>query len=138
MRIEVTIPGVPPRKDVGHMMWGRSSDLPRLKLLRRIVKEQITTEEPPEGRVALSLRVFAEISEGDLDNFVGGVCDGLMPALPNVPSVLRDWPGEPPEIGPERPIAFTDDKWVSRIFAERLPVDAEGIRYELAIEWIVP
>ncbi len=84
----------------------------------------------------MKLLVSAKRTDGDLDNFITGVCDGLMAADPRARIDPKHWQDVPPEIRPDRPIAFIDDGIVAAVEAERqLLPDAAGARYDLELEW---
>jgi Holliday junction resolvase RusA-like endonuclease len=126
VRIQVEVAGLPPKKDGSSSMWAKSVEKPRIARLRREVRDQL--ESPLEGPVSLDLeiRVPGEYlqSVGDLDNFVTGVCDGLM-AANGVTWQLDDysdleWQG----VLPDQTVGFKDDASVVSITARK--VAAEG------------
>ena len=79
---------------------------------------------PFERDVRLALKVHVgptnDRRAGDLDNYVAGVCDGLMAADPrsSVHPSLRT--PERPEIHPSQCIAIRDDSEIISIQAEKL------------------
>lgn len=83
----------------------------------------------------LIVRVYAPPSAGDLNNFATGICDALMAVHPRVPVDPSLWAALPEEAKPNRAIAFCDDRVVSRLVLERLPVTPDGARYEVELEW---
>ena len=136
MRETVSVPGVPPKKDGANSMWGKPAEVPRLKALRAAVRAKVTSPIAGSKRVTLRLRVLADSSAGDLDNFITGICDGLMAADPRARIDPEQWLDVPVEIRPDRPIAFVDDGIVAVIEAERLALeDTAGERYDLELEW---
>ncbi len=80
------------------------------------------------------LSVHADPAAGDLDNFITGVCDGLMAAHANTPCADVDWSDVRSEIHPRNPVAFRDDACICSIRAERLP-PAGGTYYEVELSW---
>ncbi len=104
MKLDVSIHGLPPRKDGANSMWRKGTELSRLKALRSAVSRALPSPLPTAASVRLCLRVCASATAGDLDNFIGGICDGLMAAHPNVlpridPAV---WFHVPPAAHPQR------------------------------------
>jgi hypothetical protein len=134
--VRISVKGLPPKKDGANSMWRKGAELPRLKNLRRAAREAWGRDPPVEsGEVRLSLRLFADPSAGDLDNFITGTCDGLMACHPRVPIDDSAWLDMPEDARPRRAIVFTDDRLVSSIDAKRLPPEGDGPRFELRIEW---
>ena len=78
--------------------------------------------------------MHANVAAGDLDNFITGVCDGLMAAHPRTPIRDEDWLDVLSGIHPRRAVAFEDDSCVCRIVAERIPSSAEP-HYEIELSW---
>jgi hypothetical protein len=70
--------------------------------------------------IKLELEMYARKSDldsmGDLDNLLGGVCDGLG-AMPTNPTLVpSEWfSTERPEVPPTIPILYTDDKIITSI-----------------------
>ena len=97
-------------------MWGNQTDAERLIALRREVLGAVTSS-PFTGPVRLTLTIHVgdqapvvtnagKNGFGDLDNFVGGVCDGLMAADPSAkPHGLFDQP-ENTDVDPKKKIAM--------------------------------
>ena len=56
-----------------------------------------------------------------------------MAAAARTPIDAQTWRDVPELARPDRAIVFRDDKWVTRIEAERLAVGTEGPRYELSV-----
>lgn len=120
MQISFSVSGVPPKKDAANSMWNKGPELARLKALRLAAHQALAGQPMPPGPVLLALRVWAPPHAGDRDNFITGLCDGLMPAHRRTPVNDAGWLDMPPEIHPSRSILFADDKHVARIVAERL------------------
>jgi len=73
-------------------------------------------------------------SIGDLDNFITGVCDGLMRADPRA-SLDPLWARpEHSEIHPIRTATVVDDSQVVQIEATKIVDDAEEPWYEITLE----
>jgi hypothetical protein len=82
----------------------------------------------------ISICLYASPRAGDLDNFITGICDGLMAAHPNTPIDLQAWNELPPDARPDRAIVYQDDACIQKIVAERFEPGDLGIRYEIELE----
>ena len=92
---------------------------------------------PLNRNICLNLCVHVDHGDdqtADLDNFVGGVCDGLGAAPKNVkclhPSFLK---GENLDVHPRKRIAIYDDSRVVKIYAEKVVESGESW-YEIEAE----
>jgi hypothetical protein len=78
------IEGLPPKKDGANSMWNKPSEFERLITLRRAVCDAFNGDKPLHKDIQLRIRVHVGNMDpgqvGDLDNFITGVCDGLMAA----------------------------------------------------------
>lgn len=115
-------------------MWRKRCELARLKALRQAAYDALKGTLITADRVAMVLSVYADASAGDLDNFITGVCDGLMAAHANTRCADADWSDARPEIHPRNPVAFRDDACVHSIRAERLP-PVGGPHYDVELSW---
>jgi hypothetical protein len=98
MEASFSLEDIPPKKDGANSMWGKKAEIARLKALRTSAYKSLGGRLPAGGRMELELRVYAQTSAGDLDNFVTGVCDGLMAAHPRTPIRDEDWSDVPEEL----------------------------------------
>ncbi|MBN1754782.1 hypothetical protein JW877_01075 [bacterium] len=114
-------------------MWGKAAEIPRLKALRSTVLEAFGGSSILLDNVELGLVLYADERAGDLDNFITGICDGLMAAHTRTPIFDTDWEDIPANAHPRLPIAFEDDSVVKKITAERVDPGIGGFRYELSI-----
>src|SRR3989344_5117000 len=81
---KLEIKGLPPKKDISLSMWNdkkKPNQIQRLIELRKEAKSKI--KGIIKKNIVLNLRVYIpkrknQISEGDLDNYISGICDGLM------------------------------------------------------------
>lgn len=139
-RISFEVKGeLPPKKDGANSMWGKEkcTEPKRLIALRKKALEELGSkpdfidgepyfEKTESIRLELSIQVASwrrdtsgEKGSGDLDNFITGVCDGLMKAHPRAkinPLFLRP---ENSDVDPAKAIVFADDSQVTQICARR-------------------
>ena len=134
MQVRFDVEGVPPKKDGASSMWSKRSELQRLRNLRRAAGTAMSRPIPITARATLRLKIYAAIRAGDLDNFITGVCDGLMAAHPRTPPAIA-WQDLPREIWPDKAVGLVDDSCVQRIEAERVTPGEEGPRYEIELSW---
>ena len=141
---------LPPKKDGAKSMWGKHTDTEpkRLIALRRGALKALGSQPPFAKGIRLALRVHvgrqAPVSVnagakgfGDLDNFVAGVCDGLMAAHENVRK--EDWhplfhEPENSDVVPTETIAYEDDSNVVKIDAEKIVGPGDHCYYEIELE----
>ncbi len=114
-------------------MWRKGSELPRLKALRVAATQAMTGVPMPVKDIQLKLTFYTDPKAGDLDNFISGVCDGLMAAPSNTPIDASAWFDLPSDARPAKAIAFGDDAIISRIDAERVVPKATRYWYEVTI-----
>ncbi len=136
MKISFDVQGLPPKKDGATSMWNKQAELPRLRDLRAAAARAMNGQPACTAHLCLRLRVYAYESAGDLDNFITGICDGLMPAHLNTPIDPSMWKELPEAAQPHKAIAFYDDACVTRIEAERARPDAKGHHYQVELEWL--
>ena len=129
---------LPPKKDGAQSMWGKSGEAPRLIALRQEALAALAGQPPFARNIQLTLRVHVgavnnKIS-GDLDNFITGVCDGLMAADPR--SKLDPSFADPvnTETHPSKIIAIVDDSQVTKIVAEKLYGLGDSFWYEIELQ----
>lgn len=133
MHMIFRVDGVPPKKDGATSMWRKRSELARLKSLRPAAVAVVPRPISVTTAARLTLRVYAPSRAGDLDNFVTGICDGLIAAPPRTPVDAAQWVDVPERLRPGHPIAFLDESCVGRIEAKRLP--PTGAYYEVELAW---
>jgi hypothetical protein len=138
MRVEFTVRGLPPKKDGAGSMWGKPTEIPRIRALRRAAWEALGGTGPFKTTISLELELHVPAAEivaiGDLDNFVTGVCDGLMAANGNR---WRDhlYPGLTWEgIQPSGAVAIEDDGNVVSIVARKVPERTGEAWYEVRLD----
>jgi hypothetical protein len=118
-------------------MWAKPAEVPRLIALRRAALMAFDGRRPFRADIAMELEVHCPTGHGqrlgDLDNFVTGVCDGLMAADARI---KRDPRWEAPELSaihPFKTIAFEDDDAVVTIVAKKV-FDTASPWYRLVLE----
>jgi hypothetical protein len=126
-RIEFCVEGhLPPKKDGANSMWAKSAEVPRLIALRKAAITAMAGRRPFRANISLELEVHCPVVPGqrigDLDNFVTGVCDGLMAAHPRT-NLASQWDAsEYAPIYPLKCIAIDDDDAVVSIVARKVVV----------------
>lgn len=132
----VRIEGLPPKKDGSQSMWNKPVEVPRLIALRHAVLAARGSRGPLASSIRLRLTVHVgprnDRGTGDLDNFITGICDGLMAAAPRS-KLHEDWsdPGNA-AIHPGLAIGIVDDSEVVEITARKVVAD-EAPFYELEL-----
>jgi hypothetical protein len=126
----------PPKKDGSQSMWGKRSELNRLIKLRQAAYEAFRGAAPLQENIQMILRVYVSKNDhltGDLDNFITGVCDGLMAADDR--SNIGSW-SDPNlnHIHPNKPLAIKDDCCVVSISAEKITSGDAQPWYEVILE----
>ena len=135
MKLSFKVTGLPPKKDGANSMWRKGSEFERLKNLRIAAVQAMGGRSPATRMIHLCLRLYAAPENGDLDNFITGICDGLMAAHPRTPIDIEFWSGISELAQPNKSICYTDDKLIAKIIAERLTSDAHDKHYEVELEW---
>ena len=117
-------------------MWGKPTEAGRLIALREKALEVLGTQQPFTSKIQLTLRVHVprnDRSTGDLDNFVAGVCDGLMKAADGVSAPPPFDESENSAVRPDKTIAIRDDSEVLKIDAEKIVCPGGGYWYEIEL-----
>ena len=133
MTLNFSVEGLPPKKDGANSMWRKGSEFDRLKALRLAASQAMSGRPPFSGLIQLKVTIHADPRSGDLDNFITGICDGLMAAHPATPINGSRWSDVPPDSRPSRAIAFTDDAAISMIQAERVPPEGKPSTYKIEV-----
>lgn len=114
----------PPKKDGSQSMWGKHVESVRLVKLRQSASKSLGNDLPLQSNIKLTLEVHVgpmnERVTGDLDNYITGVCDGLMKAAPNS-KFASLWDEEKlKDIHPSEVVAMVDDSQVLCIRVEKV------------------
>ena len=134
---------LPPKKYAknGNSMWGDETEARRLIALRQKALKKFGSRGPLAGKIRLALCVYVRRApnqnRGDLDNFISGVCDGLMglgkhphPEQKLAPIFCEK---ENEAVHPSKSIAYKDDSQVMEICAKKLVHDGDD-GYEVELE----
>ena len=116
-------------------MWRKRSELQHLIALRKAAAEAMQGIPLIQSEITMNICIYADPHQGDLDNFITGICDGLMAAHRRTPVDLLAWMDLPEEARPDHPICFQDDVLIQLVTAERKEPDARGSRYIVELEW---
>ncbi len=134
-KVAFSVSWLPPKKDGANSMWGKPSERERIKSLRLAAYQAMQGQPLAESWVHMAVRIYAEPADGDLDNFITGICDSLMAAHPRTPINDMDWNDVDPNVKPIYPIIYKDDALVNQISAERLSPNDKGRHYEVVLEY---
>jgi hypothetical protein len=136
-RVEFRVEDLPPKKDGANSMWAKAAEVPRLIALRRAALAALKGRRPFCVDISLELEVHCPASGrqrmGDLDNFVTGICDGLMAADPRVRRDPRWEAQELMAIHPSKIVGIEDDDAVVTIHAKKV-FGAASAWYRVAVE----
>ncbi|MDX1944235.1 MAG: hypothetical protein SFU86_02430 [Pirellulaceae bacterium] len=115
------IDGFPPIKNHAKSMWNDADQLPRLRRLRLALLAAMKGEPPLNANIRMVVRVHVGPANtkgtGDLDNYLGGICDGLQSAK----GVWPLWEGpDCQDIHPCNKIAVVDDYAIVAIDAQKI------------------
>lgn len=111
------VEGLPPKYDSASSMWGNQEQAKRLVRLRERVKHELGNDIVFTENIRMFLMMHAKNHrQGDLDNFISGVCNGLMtiPTNANIHQLLQNHQ----QVGPTW-YAIIDDRHIGSISAER-------------------
>lgn len=131
------IDGLPPKKDGANSMWNKPLEVKRLIALRTTMRGVFAGNSPLVQEIKLTVRIHVNpiVAEscGDLDNFVTGICDGMMAAHPRATLSSLWQEAEYSDIHPTRVIGILSDSAICSIAASKI-CDIEGPWYELELE----
>ena len=133
MKIEFTVRNLPPKKDGANSMWGKPSEIPKLKALRIAAVEAMGNLPLINSDISLTIKIYAHGRKGDLDNFITGICDGLMSA--RVDRFEDLYSDILPDARPKNDICYRDDVLITQITAQRIEINAGSEYYTIEIVW---
>jgi len=134
-KYELEISDLPPKKYGANSMWNKSSEASKIIALRKEALAKIK-DIPLRKNLRLTIYIYLQQNNkniGDLDNFITGICDGLMTAK-NKAKISPKFEGMP-EINPRAVEFIEDDFRVLKINAEKILIN-EVPHYEVIIEEI--
>ena len=143
-RVNKRLPPKKTRSKKGGSMWSSKTEARRLIRLRRKALEAM--KSPPftgDIRLTLSVHVGCQASVvikagekgfGDLDNFVSGVCDGLMAAARGAKIHPLFCEPKNDDVHPTKTIAIEDDSRVMEIVAKKCIGPGDHCWYEIGLE----
>ncbi len=127
----------PPKKDGAKSMWDKPLEATRLVKLRRATLNALAGRQAFRRNIRIELGVYVgrtnSRSVGDLDNFVTGICDGLMAAHP-LAALDAMWAADSmQDIHPRYVIAISDDSEVVSISAKKLTGKSDKLWYRITV-----
>lgn len=129
---------LPPKKDGANSMWGKPTEARRLIKLRLAALRAFQGRTPLKRNIRLSLVVHVgsvnDKFTGDLDNFVTGVCDGMMVADARSKLDMQWSDLELSDVHPSKLLAIVDDSQIVSIKAEKMVGDSDLPWYEVVLE----
>ena len=138
VRLEFVVQDLPPKKDGAQSMWGKSLEADRLIALRQAALAAFSKETPLNKSIKLKIEIHVGAvnhkSTGDLDNFITGICDGLMAAVAR--STINEKWSNPSlkDIHPHKKLIIEDDCEVISIEARKIIGGSEDPCYRVVIE----
>ena len=128
---------LPPKKDGANSMWNKEAEAPRLVALRLQALEALGNKLPFSQEIRLKASIHLGSSNtraaGDLDNFVSGICDGLMQADRRAKLHQLFCKSENAAIHPRKTIAIHDDSQMIEIHAYKLVGESADDWYEVEL-----
>ncbi|MDE2937530.1 MAG: RusA family crossover junction endodeoxyribonuclease [Chloroflexota bacterium] len=128
---------LPPKKDGGNSMWNKPTEARRLVALRHHALEALGSAPPFSQDIRLAVTVCVGSSNtkstGDLDNFITGICDGLMQAHSQTTLHTLFSQYENTQTHPRNTVAIDDDSQIVEIHARKLVGNPEDVWYEVEI-----
>ena len=115
---------LPPKKDGANSMWNKEAEAPRLVALRLQALEALGSTPPFSQDIRLKVSIHLSSpntrATGDLDNFISGICDGLMRA--DRCAKLHQLFSRPENatVHPQEIIAIHDDSQITEVHAYKL------------------
>ena len=125
---------LPPKKHGENSMWSKDAEAPRLVALRLQALEALGSKPPFSQQIRLKASIHVGSgATGELDNFVSGICDGLMQADPQAKLHQLFCKAENASIHPRKIIAIHDDSQITEIHANKLVGESADDWYEVEL-----
>lgn len=139
MEYKFLVNDMPPKKDGSSSMWNKKTEVPRLISLRTAAIKAFNGAPPLEKNISLTINVYIPINNrtvGDLDNFITGICDGLMAHNINPNTKISALFSEPQlkDIYPDKPIGIIDDVEIINIQAKKIIGNCATPYYEVILQ----
>lgn len=121
-----TVIGLPPKKDLSYSVWTQSD---KINALRKAAFSALGSKKIHlNSSIEILITIFASPDDGDLDNFIGGILDGLQespPGFQNDSSLFKP-----------KEYIIPDDKFIEKIIAVRCKPSKEKEKsYSVTIIW---
>jgi hypothetical protein len=133
-RIQFRVEGLPPNQKSKPSIWSdvvQSLSVIELRKQALLAKKNSRVIDFFTSKIRLELEIFAPKNDldtiGDLNNLLGGVCDGLQ-AKPNNPTLkLAEWFSFPEnlDVCPDIPIFYNDDKVITSIEGTKIETEKD-------------
>ncbi|WNF21329.1 hypothetical protein [Mesobacillus jeotgali] len=143
MRIEFTVFDTPPKKSGANSMWNSKSERSRIISLRKKAYEASLEygEIVKKNYIGLEVILFIPNKKdifriGDLDNFIGGICDGLQAASYSALKYIDMKDKELQNVYPHLPIFIENDNRVVFIKATKNYSKIEQIHYRIILSFL--
>lgn len=141
VKVSVRVEGYPPKKDGRHHMWTNREDALHARTLREAFAHEMAGRpafaEPVVLEIDIHVPATDVVDAGDLDHWVGGICDALQFTTKQMWRACEDWKGVAPEAAPDRPLVLADDGWVTEIHAAK-STDADAPYYTVSVAPLAP
>lgn len=133
MKYDFEVPGYPPKKHGEKSMWNHEAEISKLIALRQKAFENY--QRTLQGNIRLELTIFMiknNKQEGDLDNYITGICDGLMTAFKGNTKISAEF-DKYADIDPSTFCLFEDDSQIIEIVAKKNISENNSKHYRVCI-----
>ena len=131
------VEGYPPKKHGEKSMWSWDTESERLIALRKAALASMGCDKL-ERNINLSIKLHIKgennRNTGDLDNYITGICDGLM-MVAKCSILNKCWDSlEYEDIHPLQISFIADDSEVIKITAEKVLDNPDSVWYEILLD----
>jgi hypothetical protein len=124
------VTGLPPKKNEAKSMWNDAKRIEHVIRLRQAARSIFETIKPltSDLAVVVTLRIDHKCyNRGDLDNYIGGICDALMATRCSDAQLCKTWNrAELVDIHPRFAIAYQDDRQIKSLHVVIEQVDSDS------------